>query len=322
MDLFVEKIFRWGIIGPGKIAHKFSQSLPFSKNGKLVSVASTSLYRSIGFSQLYGAEYAFGSYEEMLKSGTIDAVYIATPHSFHFDNAALAISAGIPVLCEKPMTLSHPQTNLLADFARDKQVFLMEGMWSMFLPHILKALEWIDSNKIGEVVHVQADFGYRAEYNPEGRLFNPDLGGSVSKDIGIYPLALFYKILGALEGFQVQGNRAKTGVDQHVVFQGKGRGNATFQGQVSFLTHTEVEAIIFGTEGKIKIESQWFRPTSATLFHKNGTEIFGPKVDSFGFQFESDEVEKCVSNGLTESTRWTHSDSISMAEYISILEAV
>ena len=93
MDLFVEKIFRWGIIGPGKIAHKFSQSLPFSKNGKLVSVASTSLDRSLGFSQLYGAEYAFGSYEEMLKSGTIDAVYIATPHSFHFDNAALAISA-------------------------------------------------------------------------------------------------------------------------------------------------------------------------------------------------------------------------------------
>ena len=193
---------------------------------------------------------------------------------------------------------------------------------SKFLPHISKAIEWIDSNKIGEVVHVQADFGYRADYNPEGRLFNPDLGGSVSKDIGIYPLALFYKILGDLEGFQVQGNRAKTGVDQHVIFQGKGRGNATFQGQVSFLTNTEVEAIIFGTEGKIKIESQWFRPTSATLLHKNGTEIFQPKVDSFGFQFEADEVEKCVSNGLTESTRWTLSDSSSMAEYISILEAV
>ena len=83
-----------------------------------------------------------------------------------------------------------------------------------------------------------------------------------------------------------------------------------------------MEAIIFGTEGKIKIESQWFRPTSATLVHKNGTEIFQPKVDSFGFQFEADEVEKCVSNGLTESTRWTLSDSSSMAEYISILEAV
>jgi len=315
----VEKSFRWGIIGPGRISHKFAQSLPFSQNGRLVSVASSSKTRAEEFADSYDAEFAFGSYQEMLKSNTIDAVYVATPHPFHFSCSEMAIQLGIPVLCEQPLTNSEAEAIKLVDLAREKGIFLMEGMWSVFLPHILKAFLWIEEGKIGELVHVQADFGYKAKFEPEGRLFNPALGGSVAKDVGIYPLAFFYKVLGKLQNFQVQGHNAETGVDQHVLFQGKGETKATFQGMVSFLTNTQVEATIFGSKGKIKIESQWLRPTSATLITNTETTHFKPEVGSFGFQFEADEVENCVKSGLTESPKWSLNDALAMAHYISFL---
>jgi len=318
----MKKPFRWGIIGPGRIAHKFAQSLPYSENGKLTAVASTSLEKASDFAKQYGAAFSYGSYEEMLGSGNIDAVYVATPHTFHLQNSALAIEFGIPVLCEKPLTDNHRDSSKLISKAKEKGVFLMEGMWSVFLPHLRKAFEWVRDGKIGNVVHVQADFGYRADFNPEGRLFNPKLGGGVVKDVGIYPLAFFYKILGPLQNFQFQGNKAKTEVDQHVIFQGKGNGPATFQGMVSFLTHSEVEAIIFGTDGKIKIESQWLRPTSATLFTDNGIEKFESEVGSFGFQSEANEVEKCVVKGQRESAIWSLADALAMSDYISKIERV
>jgi predicted dehydrogenase len=316
------KSFRWGIIGPGRIAHKFAQSLPFSKNGKLVSVASSSLERAQDFASKYEAENAFGSYQEMLESGTIDAVYVATPHTYHFACSEMALRLGIPVLCEKPLTDNEMDSIRLVKIAKENQVFLMEGMWTVFLPHIQKAFSWIAEGKIGELIHIQADFGYLANYEPKGRLFNPELGGSVSKDVGIYPLALFYKILGKLNNFQVQGHKAITGVDQHVLFQGKGSEKATFQGMVSFLTNSEVEAIIFGSKGKIRIESQWLRATSVTLITESEKTNYKPEVGSFGFQFEADEVEKCVQAGLIESPKWSHTDALSMANYISILEDV
>jgi len=318
----MNKSFRWGIIGPGRIAHKFAQCLPYSANGKLISVASSSIERAGEFASQYGAEFAFGSYEEMLRSATIDAVYVATPHTFHAKNSELAIDCGIPVLCEKPLTDNDLDSKNLVQKAKDKGVFLMEGMWSVFLPHLQKAFEWIADERIGDLVHIQADFGYKAEYDLNGRLFNPDLGGSVSKDVGIYPLAFFYKILGPLQNIQTQGSKAITGVDQHVVFQGKGLGSATFQGMVSFLAHSEIEATVFGTKGKIKIESQWLRPTSATLISESGNETFKPQVGALGFQFEADEVEKCVRAGSLESPIWKLEDALAMSDYISQIERV
>jgi len=318
----VEKTFRWGIIGPGRIAHKFAQSLPFSQNGRLVSVASSSINRAQEFATEYGATNAFGSHLEMLESGSIDAVYIANPHPFHFASSELALKLGIPVLCEKPLTNSILETENLIQVSKETNVFLMEGLWTIFLPHIQKVLSWIEEGKIGEVVHIQADFGYLANFDPNGRHFNPDLGGSAAKDVGIYPLSLFYKILGPLQNFQIRGHKSFTNVDQHVVFQGLGSGKATFQGMVSFLTNANVDANIYGSLGKIHIESQWLRATSATLITNDETTLFKPEVGSFGFQFEADEVEKCVKAGSIESENWTHSDSKSMARYISKLETV
>ncbi len=314
--------FRWGIIGPGRIARKFATSLPFSKNGILYAVASTHGERAADFAAEFGAERSFFSYGEMLNEARPDAVYIATPHPFHFEPAMLAIEAGIPVLCEKPMTDGYADTKKLVSCAREKGVFLMEGLWSWFLPHMQQVKSWIESGEIGRPVHIQADFGYKAMRNIEGRQFNPVLGGGVTKDIAIYPLALFCKLFGPPESMQVLGSRAsETGVDEHVIFQGKLNGGLGFQGMVSFVADTETRAFIYGTEGRIEFSKQWFRAVSATLNRGNESKTISCPTDGFGFQFEADEVEACVRMGLKESQVWSLDDSLLMAEWIQKIES-
>jgi len=314
--------FRWGILGPGRIAHKFASSLPCSKNGILTAVASKDYQRAQNFAKEYNADHCFSSYLDLIQSDTVDAIYIATPHSFHFENAALCLKNGKPVLCEKPLTLSVDESQRLVDLSVNHNTFLMEGMWTVFLPHFVQCQKWIAEGRIGEIVHVQADFGYLAENNPENRLYNPSLGGSVTKDIGIYPLTLFYKLLGLPHTLNTLGTRALTGVDNHVVFQGINSSKSTFQGMVSFLAQSEVAASIVGTKGRIHIHSQWLRPAKATLQTADSTEVFEEKVPGFGFQFEANEVESCVNSGKIESSVWSHQDSINIAKLISMVEMV
>jgi predicted dehydrogenase len=314
--------FRWGILGPGRIANKFALSLPFSENGILAAVASREISKAREFSAKFGSSLAFGSYEEMISAGEVDAVYVSTPHSFHFEHSELCLSHNVPVLCEKPLTMNPNQTKKLIDISNEHKTFLMEGMWTAFLPHFVQCQNWIEEGKIGEVVHVQADFGYKADFNPVDRKYNPELGGSVTKDVGIYPLTLFYKILGMPESLQTLGSRAITGIDEHVVFQGINKDNATFQGMVSFRAQSDVEATIIGTEGKIKISSQWLRPVSATLIRTDETIVFEKKVGGLGFQFEANEVERSVRNGELESKIWSHEDSLQISNLIAIVESI
>ena len=306
---------RWGILGPGRIAHKFAKSLPFS-GGLVQAVASTNYQRASDFSSEYSIPFVFDCYETLLRSGEVDVVYIATTNQLHFENAALALGLGVPVLCEKPLTLSALQTQELIALSAQHQTFLMEGMWTVFLPHVQKAWQWIHDGRIGEVVHVQADFGYKASFDPSNRLFNAALGGSVTRDVGVYPVSLFYKTLGTLEQIQSIGTQSVTGVDDHVLFQGKATSGATFQGMVSFRTQSLVEATILGTEGRIKLSSQWLRPTTALLETEGGHQLFAPEVPAFGFQYEAAEVERCLAAGFTESPVMSHADSLAVAQYI------
>jgi predicted dehydrogenase len=314
--------FRWGILGPGRIARKFATSLAYSKNGKLIAVASTSGDRAASFAAEFGANHHFDSYEALADSGLVDAIYIATPHSFHRRDAAMCLQKKIPVLCEKPLS-THPEDSAsLISLAKENQTFLMEGLWTCFLPSFRKALQWVQEGRIGDVLHLEADFGHKAAFDMQHRHFNPELGGGVMKDIGIYPLALFMKVLGHELQIQSTGIRLENGVDAQVIFQGKPKsGGKTFQGMVSFLAAGPSEACITGTEGRIRFAPQWFRPVDVWL-EKEGceAEYFSGKAGGFGFQFEADEVERCVRSGLLESPDWTHEDSLAAARLIAEAE--
>lgn len=317
-----QKEFRWGILGPGKIARKFAASLPFSENGKLTAVSSSDPARAKSFALEFGAAYSFDSDEDLLDSGMVDAVYLARPHSFHRRDAEKCLLRGIPVLCEKPLSICESDSHYLIDLAKENQTFLMEGLWTCCLPSFRKAMEWIQAGRIGDILHAEADFGHKAEFNLQHRHFNPELGGGVMKDIGIYPLALFLKVLGHGLKIHSDGIRLKNGVDAQVVFQGKSPGgDQTFQGMVSFLAAGRAEACITGTEGRIRFAPQWFRAVDVQLeIPGRQPEIFSGTAPAFGFQYEADEVERCVRAGLKESPLWTHADTLEAARLITIAE--
>ena len=157
----MNKIFRFGIIGPGKIAAKFCDSLQtLSHEAHVYAVASRDGARAKEFAGKFNAPKYYSSYEELVKDPQVDIIYIATPHPYHFEQTMLCLNHGKAVLCEKPMTISFNQTRKLVELAREKKVFLMEAMWSRFIPALVKMKEVIDKGEIGEIKFMHADFGF------------------------------------------------------------------------------------------------------------------------------------------------------------------
>ena len=163
----MKKKYNWAILGLGKIAHKFAQDLLLTEQGNLYAVASRSQDKANAFGEKYNAEKAFGSYEAMMADKNIDAVYIATPHVFHCENTLMCLDAGFHVLCEKAFGMNEKEVQSMVDKAKEKNLFLMEALWTRFIPSTEKMLELIANDAIGDVRLVKADFGFRADFDAE-----------------------------------------------------------------------------------------------------------------------------------------------------------
>ncbi len=179
---------RWAILGAGKIAHSFAKDFTVVRNAKLVAVASKDKERAETFAKAYKLPFHY-TYEELYNSTEVDAVYIATTHNFHYKECISCISNGKNVLCEKPITLNDRQFKEISKLAREKKVFLMEAMWTWFLPTILKAREWLEAGKIGKLKIIEATFGFPMKIDFTGRLYNINLAGGALLDLGVYPVA-------------------------------------------------------------------------------------------------------------------------------------
>ena len=181
----MQQTYRWGILAPGKIAHKFAAGLPFVPGAELYAIGSRNSEKAKEFATQYHAPVSYGSYEALAGDPKVDIIYIATPHAFHMDNTLLCLKNGKAVLCEKPLAMNLRQVQAMVQAARDNNSFLMEALWSRFLPNITKAKEILKSGKIGRATHLVADFGFKADFDPKSRLFDPNLGGGALLDIGI-----------------------------------------------------------------------------------------------------------------------------------------
>ncbi len=298
----MSRTFNWGIIGPGKIAHKFAQDLAGLNNARLHAVASRSKDRAEAFARQYGANHAFGNYEEILTCPDLDIVYVATPHPGHFENTMACLEAGISVLCEKPLAMNLRESDAMIAAARRHKVFLMEAIWTRFMPKIHKMLEWIEEGAIGEVVSVKADFGFPAAFDPESRLYHPGLGGGALLDIGIYPAFLNLLILGYPEKITALAHFSPTGVDDEVA------ASMVFStGQMGYIhatirNRTKTEAFIHGTKGTIHLHPHWFRPGNLSLIREGERpeDVFF-ESGSHGYHYEAEECMRCLNLGKTES---------------------
>lgn len=310
----------WGIIGSGRIAHKFAQDMRQVPNAKLHAVASNDRSRAQEFARQYGAEYAFGSYEAIVNCPHLDVVYIASTNEKHCENAILCLKRRIPVLCEKPLAMNLNEVKRMLEAADKHQTFFMEAMWSRCIPAFQKVIELVEKDTIGRPLSIKAEFGFFHPFDAKSRLFDIKQGGGSLLDIGVYPLTLAQSILGKpLIINALATKNALTGVDETCALQ------LGYQNQEIALLNTSVsaelpiEAYIFGEKGYIHIPPRFHHPHFFDVvlydgFNKSKKETIKMPFDGHGYQFEIMEVNRCLSQNLLQSPRVSHAFSLDLME--------
>ena len=305
----MEKIFNWGIIGMGKIARKFADDLKRLPNARLHAVASTSAERAQAFAAEYGVAHAYGRYADIIQCPDLDVVYIATPHVLHTETALVCLEQGIPVLCEKPFAMDLQAARLMVTAARRHRAFLMEALWTRFIPAVDYALAVAAQGEIGQVHTVKSDFGFHLPFDPHSRIYNKALGGGSLLDIGIYPALLALFVLGKPlpEDIQAAATFTRTDVDESCAFTFQYPDNRLALGHSTVASNTPVEGWLYGTEGTIYLHPRWHHTKKVTVSHyEDRTEIRKDvefPYEGWGYHFEAAHVMECLSEGLLESDK-------------------
>lgn len=294
---------RWGILGTGVIANKFAIGLKAAPGAELVAVGSRAQATADQFGDTFGVPRRHASYEALAHDPEVDVIYVSTPHTLHKDNTLLCLEAGKAVLCEKPFAINAAEAEAMIKLARQKKLFLMEAMWTRFLPAVLKVRQLIAEDAIGEVRMFMGDLGFRAEFDPKGRLFDPALGGGALLDVGIYPVSFASMLFGAPVKVTSLAHLGTTGVDEQAAMLLSYAG-----GQLSILAAAvrvdiPSEAIIMGTKGQIRVHAPIYCPVRLTLSRpEQGEEIIDLPLEGNGYNYQALEVMHCLSKGWLEST--------------------
>lgn len=317
---------RWGIIGPGRIARKFADDLRLVPDATLHAVASTDLHRAQSFAHDYRAPYAYGCYNDLLTCPDLDIVYVATPHALHAAHTRLCLENGIAVLCEKPFTVHLSDTQSLIELARTRGVFLMEALWTRFLPAFEQAMALVEAGAIGEVHTVQADFGFFTDYNPAARTYNKALGGGSLLDVGIYPALLAQTVFGKPQKVWATGQIAPTGVDADCVAVLQYAEGKKAILQSNFNAHTPMEAYLYGTKGHLHLHPRWHVAQQLTLVQYtasgNKEEVMLLPFEGWGYHYEAAHAGACLKAGVTESDRVPLHFTLELAETLDAIRAV
>ncbi len=316
----MENVIRWGILGTGKIARALATALSQVPDAKLVAVASRSQAGADAFGQQFGAERRHATYQALADDDQVDVIYIATPHPMHAENALMALRAGKHVLCEKAFTMNRREAAEVVALAREKKLFLMEAMWTRFLPAVVEARRLIAAGEIGTVRQIQADLGFVAKAGAEHRLRNPDLGGGALLDIGIYPLSMAAFFLGPVQSVQAQAEIGATGIDEQTVFTLQHQGGAVSSCACSLRAHTPNEMSICGDAGYIRLHSRFHQASRLTIQPAGGeSRTIDLPVIGNGYTHQVIEVTRCLRAGLTESPVMPIDESV---ELMGILDTM
>ncbi|MFN2262440.1 MAG: Gfo/Idh/MocA family protein [Psychroflexus sp.] len=317
------KTFNWGILGLGKIAHTFAEDLLRVQDSKLFAVASRTKDKADAFAQKFKAEKAYGNYDELIVDPKVDIIYIATPHAFHFELAMHCLKAKKHVLCEKPMCLNATQTRELIEEAKAQNCFLMEAIWTRFMPSTKKLLDVLKNNRIGKLISIEADFGFKPEFDTESRLFNKSLGGGSLLDIGIYPVFLSLLCLGNPDKIKAMARKTSTDVDSFCsMLLGFSTGeNAILKS--TFECNTPTEASIYGTQGSLKLHRRFHQSECLEIFdeNQNSVEKIQLPYKGNGYVHEIEEVNACIANAKTESDLLPLDFSLQLAQVLDRIKA-
>jgi predicted dehydrogenase len=298
-----DRPIRWGILATGKIAHAFAQDLVLEPGCEVVAVGSRSQASADAFGDEFGLRRRHASYQALVEDPDVDVVYVATPHTGHHAAALLAINAGKAVLVEKPFAMDAAQAREMIDAARERGTFLMEAMWTRFLPHIRRVREILAAGTLGDVVYLTAEHGQWFAEDPRFRLFAPELGGGALLDLGIYPVSFASLMLGDPARITAVSDAAFTGVDAttSMIFQYDSGAHAVLT--TTLRAASGNPAAIYGTAARIEIDGWFYTPTTFRVIARGGEELerFDQPYEGRGQRGEAAEVGRCLRAGMLES---------------------
>lgn len=313
------KMYKWGIIGLGKIAHKFASDLLDVEGAELYAVASRTQTKADDFASRFKAEKAYSTYEDLVRDPVVDIVYIATPHVFHAENTLMCLQHKKAVLCEKPIAMNATQFQPIMEAAKTHSQFLMEGLWTNFMPHLKKVQELNLHKTYGNCVSIEADFSFKAEFDTEKRLFNKDLGGGALLDIGIYPVYLALKLLGLPQHIDATCEFSSTGVDVSNKIHFDYASGATAKLSSSFARTSPSKAKVYFENAIVEFGSRFHDTDQLDIKTDSGVDHIDFNYPSHGYQFEIEHVQDCLAKGLTQSTEMPLQASL---ELISTLDKI
>jgi predicted dehydrogenase len=308
---------RWGILGTGGIAA--SQTSDLNEHGFTVTAVGSRTQASADeFASRWGIGTAHGSYEALVADENVDAIYISTPHPFHFENALLALNAGKHVLVEKPFVMNAAQAREVVELAEEKGLVVLEAMWTRYLPHMVRIREILAAGTLGELRTLISDHSQNLPKDPAHRINAPELGGGALLDLGIYPVSFSFDVFGAPTAIHASATKTATGVDAQTTMIFEYAGNQRALLVTALDARGPNTTTITGTEGRIEIDAVWYNPTSFRVYDKdnNVIESYVSDVVGRGMQYQAAELERLVAGGAIAN------DVLSPAESVQIMEAL
>ena len=313
------KTIRWGILSTGTIARNFAETAKKMADVKITAGASRSQKSADRFGYKYGIAHCHEGYEALAADPDVDIVYVATPHSRHYEDVKLMIEHGKHVLCEKSFTVDAAQADALSALAKEKVVFLMESFWTKFCPVYREVERVIKSGAIGEIRAVTAQYGYTTAR--EARKFDPALAGGTLLDIGVYAIGFACMMLG-YEMDEIRSNLIMNGAgtDAYDAITMR-RGDAIAQLTCAIGAQIPLHGAVYGTKGYIDIPD-FKNPQKATVFYEERSpQVFVHAFEVNGFEYEIREAMDCVREGKTQSSLMTPAQSIAVMRIMDEIRA-
>ncbi len=316
------KKIRWGIIGLGAIAHKFATDLLTVNDAELYAVASRNQEKAHVFAEKFGAKKAYGSYEALANDATIDAVYIATPHALHKENAIMCLKNGIAVLCEKPFAMNAEEVEAMIACAKQHNTLLMEALWTNFLPHYQFVLKQLNNKTYGNILKMESDFGFQRDYDTSARLFNKAMGGGSLLDIGIYPIFAALSTLGLPKNIDAAATFFENGTDATCNMTFTYENNVKAYLKSSLVEVLPTQAIFYCEKAIIKINTMFHMPTTFSIIVDGKEDIKDFGYQTIGYHYEAIHFNQLFRDGKTESDIMTFEFSRNLIKTLDAVRAL
>jgi len=314
----MSRIFKWGILGAGRIARKFASDLKYVEGARLHAVGARTFESAHTFATEFPGIKSYEGYENLVRDPEIDAIYVASPHGLHREHVILCLEHKKPVLCEKAFAINYKQASEMVETAHKNKVFMMEALWTKFNPHFIKTQSLIAQGKIGKIRSILINFGFKPFDPVPQRLLDPALGGGSLLDIGIYNVFVALTLLGRPQVIEASATLTSGKIDQQCAILFGYPDGVMAQLFCSFYTDLANEADICGDNGRIRMGTRFFAPDTTLEYYtgKPDTKEIIPfdRESGYGYQYQARHVQDCLHKGLLQSPVMSFEDTLLQME--------